>query len=60
MSEQVRKPLDPLQLPLTRVALNDEGTKLKFVAEALQFEYDLNSDKLDKLGEAPTLPFGHS
>jgi dipeptidyl-peptidase-4 len=58
LSEQVRKPLDPAQLPLTRVALNDEATKLKFVTENLQFEYDLRSEKLDKLGKAPALPAG--
>jgi dipeptidyl aminopeptidase/acylaminoacyl peptidase len=56
LSEQVRKPLDPLQLPLTRVALDDKGTRLKFVTEDLQFEYDLVAEKLDKLGKAPKGP----
>jgi dipeptidyl aminopeptidase/acylaminoacyl peptidase len=58
LSELVRKPLEALQLPLTRVALNDEATKLKFVNEDLQFEYDLRAEKLTKLGKAPPLPPG--
>src|SRR5438270_3256394 len=58
LSELVHRPLEPHQLPLTRVALNDEGTKLKFVTENLQFEYDLKSEKLVKLGKAPPTPTG--
>jgi dipeptidyl aminopeptidase/acylaminoacyl peptidase len=53
LSEQIRKPLDPSQLPLTQVSLNDEATKVKFVTENLQFEFDLRSEKLEKLGKAP-------
>ena len=53
LSEKIRKPLDPSQLPLTRVSLNDEATKVKFVTEDLQFEFDLRSEKLEKLGKAP-------
>jgi dipeptidyl-peptidase 4 len=33
LSEMVRKPLDPASLPITRLSVNDEGTKLKFVVE---------------------------
>lgn len=58
LSELVHKPLEPNQLPLTRVALNDEGTKLKFVTDNWQFEYDLKSEKLAKLGKAPPQPTG--
>jgi dipeptidyl aminopeptidase/acylaminoacyl peptidase len=58
LSEQVHKPLEPQQLPLTRVALNDEGTKVKFVTDNLQFEYDLKTEKLTKLGKAPPMPVG--
>lgn len=58
LSEQIRRPLESQQLPLTRVALNDEGTKLKFVTEDLQFEYDLGAQKLAKLGKAPPMPVG--
>jgi dipeptidyl aminopeptidase/acylaminoacyl peptidase len=54
LSEQVRKPLDPLQLPLSTVSLDD--TKLKFVTEGYRFEYDLRAEKLTKLGKAPTAP----
>jgi len=57
LSEQVRKPLDPLQLPLTQVSLNDEASKLKFNAEGWQFEYEMRNDKLVKLGKAPTPGF---
>ena len=33
LSELTHKPLDPASLPLTRLNLNEEGTKLKFVVE---------------------------
>jgi dipeptidyl aminopeptidase/acylaminoacyl peptidase len=58
LSEQVRKPLDPSQLPIARLSLSDDGTKLKFVTDNLLFEYDLKAEKLDKLGKAPAVPFG--
>jgi dipeptidyl-peptidase 4 len=53
LSEQVRKPLDPLQLPLTNASLTDDGAKFKFVSEGYQFEYDLLASKLVKTGKAP-------
>src|SRR5262245_4710739 len=40
LSEQVKKPLDSLQLPLGSVSLSDDAQKLKFVTEALLFESD--------------------
>jgi dipeptidyl aminopeptidase/acylaminoacyl peptidase len=58
LSEQVRKPLDPLQLPLARASLTDDAAKFKFVAEDYQFEYDLAAGKLVKIGKAPPLPKG--
>src|SRR5207247_5065572 len=58
LSEAVRKPLDPHQLPLTGMSLNDETGKLKFLAEGYQFEYDLRGEKLTKLGKAPVGPPG--
>ncbi len=58
LSEAVRKPLDPLQLPLTAAALSDDGVKFKFVTEDSQFEYDLAATKLVKLGKAPQGPAG--
>jgi len=57
-SEQVRKPLDPLQLSLASPSLSDDGAKFKFVTEDYQFEYDLAAAKLVKLGKAPRLPKG--
>ena len=31
LSETIHRPLEPASLPLTRLSLNDEGTKLRFV-----------------------------
>src|SRR5262245_60640375 len=56
LSEMVQKPLDPAKLPLTRISINDEGNKIKFVVEDLQYEYDLQGEKLVKLGKAPPGP----
>ena len=56
LSEQIKKPLEPTTLPLGNVSVNDEGTKMKFVTEAYQYEYDLQGDKLVKLGPAPKGP----
>ncbi|MBM3997217.1 MAG: S9 family peptidase [Planctomycetes bacterium] len=58
LSEEVRKPLDPLQLPVTRGSVSEGGVKFKFVTENLQFEYDLRTEKLVKLGKAPPLATG--
>jgi hypothetical protein len=58
LAEAVQKPIDPAQLPLQRVTINDDGTKLKFVAEEYQFEYELMTEKLSKLGKAPAAPQG--
>jgi dipeptidyl aminopeptidase/acylaminoacyl peptidase len=56
LSETTQKPLDPAMLPLSRVTINDEGTKIKFVVEDFQYEYDLQTEKLTKLGKAPPAP----
>jgi dipeptidyl aminopeptidase/acylaminoacyl peptidase len=56
LSEATQKPLEPAMLPLTRVSINDEGTKLKFVVGDFQYEYDLQGEKLAKLGKAPPAP----
>ena len=56
LSEMVQKPLDCAQLPLARESINDEGSKLKFVVEDYQYEYDLQAEKLSKLGKAPPAP----
>ncbi|MCI0378160.1 MAG: DPP IV N-terminal domain-containing protein, partial [Gemmataceae bacterium] len=58
LSEQVKKPLDPLQLPLTRISVSDDLGKLKFVVDPFQYEYDLRGEKLAKLGKAPATPAG--
>jgi dipeptidyl-peptidase-4 len=54
LSELTKKPLDPLLLPITSVSLNDEASKLKFVTEGFQYEFDLRAEKLTKLGKAAT------
>src|SRR5262249_45573495 len=56
LSELIQKPLEPTNLPLTRVSINDEGTKIKFVVGDFQYEYDLQGEKLAKLGKAPPPP----
>src|SRR5262249_41350131 len=43
-------------LPLTRTSINDEGTRIKFVVENFQYEYDLKAEQLAKLGKAPPQP----
>jgi dipeptidyl aminopeptidase/acylaminoacyl peptidase len=61
LSEMVQKPLEALELPISRGSMNDEGTKFKFVTEDMQYEYDLPTEKLTKLGKAPPQqagPFG--
>jgi dipeptidyl aminopeptidase/acylaminoacyl peptidase len=58
LSEMMQKPLDAPQLPLTRVTINEEGTEIKFVADDIQYAYDLPGEKLTKLGKAPPAPAG--
>lgn len=58
LSEQVRKPLDPLTLPVTRGSISEDGARFKFVTENLQFEYDLRTEKLANLGKATAVPGG--
>jgi hypothetical protein len=53
LSQATQKPLDAAQLPLTRMTIDDEGAKIKFVVENAQYEYDLQGEKLSKLGAAP-------
>jgi dipeptidyl aminopeptidase/acylaminoacyl peptidase len=60
LSEQVKKPLDALQLPLTRVTLSDDSAKLKFVTDQYEFEFDLRAGTLAKLGKAAAQPAGIS
>src|SRR5262249_2032816 len=58
LSEEVRKPLDPLQLPIIRGSISDDGAKFKFVADEFQFEYDLRAEKLVKQGKAAPIVGG--
>jgi len=53
LSELSRKPVDANKLPLDRESLDKEGKKLKFVVGKFQYEYDLASTELKKLGKAP-------
>src|SRR5260370_26905987 len=52
-SGAVEKPLDASQLPLPRMTIDDGGAKIKFVVDNIQYEYDLQGEKLVKLGTAP-------
>jgi dipeptidyl aminopeptidase/acylaminoacyl peptidase len=56
LSEAVKKPLEAAQLPLNRLTISDEGTKIKFVVDDTQYEYEMAVDKLAKLGKAPPAP----
>src|SRR5262245_59748767 len=58
LTEASQKPIDPAQLPLQRISINDEGTKLKFVVDDYQYEYELTTEKISKLGKAPAAPTG--
>lgn len=56
LSEMQKKPIDAATLPITRVSVNDEGTKMKFVTDDLQFEFEFATNKLANLGKAPPAP----
>ena len=56
LAEMVQKPLDCAQLPLQRESVSDDGNKFRFVVEDFQYEYDLQAEKLTKLGKAPPAP----
>jgi dipeptidyl aminopeptidase/acylaminoacyl peptidase len=56
LSEATKKPQEPQALNLGRARVNDEGTKLTFVAEEYQYEWDLNTEKLTKGARAPRAP----
>ncbi|MCH2182715.1 MAG: hypothetical protein MK108_11985, partial [Mariniblastus sp.] len=53
LSEEIRKPLDSANLPISRVEIDDQGKTIKFVVDKLQYEYDLEGEELKKLGKAP-------
>lgn len=53
LSELTAVPTDTRTLAITRSQINDEGTKLKFVVGEFQYEFDLLTEKLVKLGKAP-------
>lgn len=56
LSEVVHKPLDTDTLNLTRMTVTDDGTKMRFVSDELQFEYEFATAKLTNLGKAPPAP----
>jgi dipeptidyl-peptidase 4 len=53
LSVLTRKPVEPGNLQLTQVELDNDTDKLKFVVEQSLFEYSLKSETLAKLGPAP-------
>ena len=56
LSESVQKPIDTDTLRITRVTVTDDGAKMRFVYDELQFEYELATTKLTKLGKAAPPP----
>lgn len=56
LSEMLQKPLDAMQLPLSRPSITTEGTKFRFVVDQTQYEYDLQAEKLAKVGKASAAP----
>lgn len=58
LSELSRKPVEADQLQLVRGQMNAEGTRFRFVAGEMQYEYDLKSEKLSSRGKAPAAPRG--
>jgi hypothetical protein len=52
LSEMTQKPLEAAQLPLSRVSLDSEGVRLKFVVDEVHYEYELQLQKLSRLGKA--------
>jgi len=52
LMELLQKPLDPAALSLSRLSVSTEGTKLKFVADGYDYEYDLATEKLSRQGKA--------
>jgi dipeptidyl-peptidase 4 len=53
LSEVTQKPLEAAQLPLTRVSVNSDGNRMKFVVDDMQYEYELQRETLSRLGKAP-------
>ncbi len=56
LSELTRKPMDEAAITLAVPIMNDDGTKLKFNFEESQYEFDLKSEKLVKVGKAQAAP----
>jgi dipeptidyl-peptidase 4 len=56
LSELVQKPIDTDTLAIARVAVTEDGAKLRFVHSDFQFEYEFGTAKLTKLGKAAPAP----
>ena len=52
LGAEMKKPVDPQQLPISRVKLNKEATHLEFVADRNAYKFDLKTEKLEKVGKA--------
>jgi dipeptidyl aminopeptidase/acylaminoacyl peptidase len=53
LSEALKKPQEPQALALRGARVNEEGTKLTFVAEDFYYDWDLQTAKLTKGARAP-------
>jgi dipeptidyl-peptidase-4 len=58
LAELSRKPVEALDLRLTRTAVNADGNKFTFAFSETLYEYDLKSEKLASKGKAPAGPTG--
>lgn len=54
LSEELKKPFDTTNLPITTVTFDEKNDKLiRFTVEQIRFEYDADKDTLKNLGRAP-------
>ena len=59
LSADAQKPLEPALLPITRLVINEEGTKVRFVFEEFRYEYDLATEAdAVEASAGPTADYG--
>jgi len=59
LSEEVKRPYDTTNLPVTTVTFDEKNDQIiRFVVERIRFEYDCKTETLKRLGAAPAGPGG--
>jgi len=59
LSEEIKKPYDVTNLPITTVTFDaTDANIMRFVVEQTRFEYNLKTEELKSLGRAPATPQG--